>query len=285
LALVASAEKRSEHPLGEAIVRKAEELGIEVEEPEEFEAITGKGVRARVRGREVLAGNRRLFAESGRSIEGIEEVLHRLENEAKTAIIVAVDGRTAGVIGVADTIKEGAKEAIEELHRMGKRVGMITGDNRRTAEAIGKALGVDYILAEVLPGDKASEVKKLQEKGETVIFVGDGINDAPALAQADVGIAVGNATDIAMESGDIVLVRNDPRDVVRAIKLSQRTLSKIKQNIFWAMFYNTILIPFAAGLAYVLFGVQFRPEWAAGAMSLSSVSVVTNSLMLKRVNI
>jgi len=285
LKLVASAEKRSEHPLGEAIVRKAEEQGIEVAEPEEFEAITGKGVRARVRGKEVLAGNRRLFAESGRSIEGIEEVLHRLENEAKTAIIVAVDGRTAGVIGVADTIKEGAKEAIEELHRMGKKVGMITGDNRRTAEAIGKALGVDYILAEVLPGDKASEVKKLQEKGETVIFVGDGINDAPALAQADVGIAVGNATDIAMESGDIVLVRNDPRDVVRAIKLSQRTLSKIKQNIFWAMFYNTILIPFAAGLAYVLFGVQFRPEWAAGAMSLSSVSVVTNSLMLKRVNI
>ncbi|HIH73281.1 MAG TPA: HAD-IC family P-type ATPase, partial [Thermococcaceae archaeon] len=184
-----------------------------------------------------------------------------------------------------DTIKEGAKEAIEELHRMGKKVGMITGDNRRTAKAIGKALGVDYVLAEVLPGDKASEVKKLQEKGETVIFVGDGINDAPALAQADVGIAVGNATDIAMESGDIVLVRNDPRDVVRAIKLSQKTLSKIRQNIFWAMFYNTILIPFAAGLAYVLFGVQFRPEWAAGAMSLSSVSVVTNSLMLKRVNI
>ncbi len=200
--------------------------------------------------------------------------------------MVAIDGKVEGIIAIADTIKEGAMEAIETLHRMGKKVGMITGDNRRTAEAIGKALGVDYILAEVLPGDKANEVKKLQEKGEVVVFVGDGINDAPALAQADVGIAVGNATDIAMESGDIVLVRNDPRDVVRAIKLSQKTISKIKQNIFWAMFYNTILIPFAAGgLAYVLFGVTFRPEWAAGAMSFSSVSVVTNSLMLKRVKV
>lgn len=285
LELVASAEKRSEHPLGEAIVRKAEELGIEVEEPEEFEAVTGKGVRARVRGKGILAGNRRLMVENGISLEGVEETLQKLESEAKTAIIVTIEKKIVGIIGIADTIKEGAREAIEELHRMGKKVGMITGDNRRTAEAIGKALGVDYILAEVLPGDKASEVKKLQEKGEIVIFVGDGINDAPALAQADVGIAVGNATDIAMESGDIVLVRNDPRDVVRAIKLSQRTLSKIKQNIFWAMFYNTVLIPFAAGLAYVLFGVTFQPEWAAGAMSLSSVSVVTNSLMLKRVRV
>ncbi|MCO6040675.1 heavy metal translocating P-type ATPase [Thermococcus alcaliphilus] len=285
LSLVASAEKRSEHPLGEAIVRKVEELGIEIEEPEEFEAITGKGVKARVRGKEVLAGNRKLIIENGISLEGVEETLQKLESEAKTAIVVAIERKIVGIIGIADTIKEGAREAIEELHRMGKKVGMITGDNKRTAEAIGKALGVDYILAEVLPGDKANEVKKLQEKGEIVVFVGDGINDAPALAQADVGIAVGNATDIAMESGDIVLVKNDPRDVVRAIKLSQRTLSKIKQNIFWAMFYNTILIPFAAGLAYVLFGVTFQPEWAAGAMSLSSVSVVTNSLMLKRVRV
>ncbi|MCD6525315.1 MAG: cadmium-translocating P-type ATPase, partial [Thermococcus sp.] len=282
LKLVASAEKRSEHPLGDAIVRKAREMGLELEEPEEFEAITGKGVRAKVKGVEILAGNRKLLAENGYSIDGIDKTLRKLEGEGKTAMIVAVNGRMAGIIGIADTIKEGAKEAIEELHRMGKKVGMITGDNRRTAEAIGKSIGVDYILAEVLPGDKANEVKKLQEKGEIVIFVGDGINDAPALAQANVGIAVGNATDVAMESGDMVLVRNDPRDVVKAIKLSQKTLAKIKQNIFWAMFYNTVLIPFAAGLAFVLFGITFQPEWAAGAMSLSSVSVVTNSLMLKR---
>lgn len=285
LRLVASAERRSEHPLGEAVVRKAEELGLELEEPEEFEAITGKGVRAVVGGREVLAGNRNLMVEKGLDLDEVEATLRELENEAKTAVIVAIDGKIAGVFGIADTIKEGAKEAIKELHRMGKKVGMITGDNRRTAEAIGKALGVDYILAEVLPGEKASEVKKLQERGEIVVFVGDGINDAPALAQADIGIAVGNATDIAMESGDIVLMKNDPRDVVRAIKLSQKTLGKIKQNIFWAMFYNTMLIPFAAGLAFVLFGIEFRPEWAAGAMSISSVSVVTNSLLLKRVKI
>ncbi|WP_297070489.1 heavy metal translocating P-type ATPase [Thermococcus sp.] len=285
LKLVASAERRSEHPLGEAVVRKAEELGLELDEPEEFEAIAGKGLRAVVGGRRVLAGNRSLMLERGIEVAGVEEMLRRLENEAKTAVIVAVDGKIAGILGIADTIKEGAKEAIGELHSMGKKVGMITGDNRRTAEAIGETLGVDHILAEVLPGEKAGEVKKLQENGETVVFVGDGINDAPALAQADVGIAVGNATDIAMESGDIVLMRNDPLDAVRAIKLSQKTLGKIKQNIFWAMFYNTMLIPFAAGLAFVLFGMEFRPEWAAGAMSISSVSVVTNSLLLKRAKI
>jgi len=216
-------------------------MGLELEEPEEFEAITGKGVRAKVKGREVLAGNRKLLAENGFSISNVEEILRKLEGEGKTAVIVAINGRVAGIIGIADTIKEGAKEAIEELHS--------------------------------------------QEKGEIVIFVGDGINDAPALAQANVGIAVGNATDVAMESGDMVLVRNDPRDVVKAIKLSQKTLAKIKQNIFWAMFYNTVLIPFAAGLAFVLFGITFQPEWAAGAMSLSSVSVVTNSLLLKRVRV
>jgi Cu+-exporting ATPase len=285
LRLVASVEKRSEHPLGEAVVRKAGELGLDLGEPEEFEALAGRGLRAVIGGREVLAGNRKLMLERGIKTDGIEETLQKLENEAKTAIVVAIDGEVTGVMGVADTVKEGAREAIEELHRMGKKVGMITGDNRRTAEAIGKALSVDYILAEVLPGGKAGEVKKLQEKGEIVIFIGDGINDAPALAQADIGIAVGNATDIAMESGDIVLMRNDPRDVVKAIKLSQKTLGKIKQNIFWAMFYNTMLIPFAAGLAFILFGIEFRPEWAAGAMSISSVSVVTNSLLLKRTEV
>ncbi|WP_175059839.1 heavy metal translocating P-type ATPase [Thermococcus sp. 2319x1] len=285
LRLVASAEKRSEHPLGEAIVRRAQELGLELQEPEEFEAVTGKGIKAKVDGKEILAGNRKLLKENGYSIENVEETLHKLEDEAKTAIIVAIDGKIVGVIGIADTIKEHAKEAIEELHRMGKKVGMITGDNRRTANAIAKQLNIDYVLAEVLPQDKANEVKKLQEKGEVVIFVGDGINDAPALAQADIGIAVSSGTDIAMESGEIVLMRNDIRDVVKAIKLSQKTLSKIKQNFFWAMVYNVILIPIAAGLAYILLGIQFRPEWAAGAMSLSSVSVVMNSLTLKRAKI
>ena len=285
LRLIASAERRSEHPLGEAILRKALELGIDLEEPERFEVIAGKGLRAVVGGREIIAGNRRFIEENGQSVKGVERELRKLEDEAKTAVVVAVEGRVVGIVGIADTIKAGAKEAIEELHRMGKKVCMITGDNVRTAGAIARQLNVDYVLAEVLPGDKAKEVKKLQEKGEIVIFVGDGINDAPALAQADVGIAVGNATDVAMESGDIVLIRNDPMDVVRAIKLSQKTLGKIKQNIFWAMFYNTMLIPFAAGLAFVLFGVEFQPEWAAGAMSLSSVSVVTNSLLLKRAKI
>ncbi len=285
IGLVASAEKRSEHPLGEAVVRKAEELGLEIEEPEEFEAVTGKGLRAKVGGREILAGNRKFLREAGYSVDDIEKTLHRLEDEAKTAIIIAIDGKIAGVMGIADTIKENAREAVEELHRMGKKVGMITGDNRRTAKAIARQLNIDYVLAEVLPQDKANEVKKLQEKGEVVIFVGDGINDAPALAQADIGIAVSSGTDIAMESGEIVLMRNDIRDVVKAIKLSQKTLSKIKQNFFWAMIYNLILIPIAAGLAYILLGIEFRPEWAAGAMSLSSVSVVSNSLLLKKARI
>lgn len=285
LKIAASAERRSEHPLGAAIVKKARELGMEVKEPLKFDTITGKGIRAIVGESEVVIGNLKLLMEHGYSVETVEDILRKLEGEGKTAVIVGIDGKIGGIIGIADTIKEGAEEAIRELHRMGKRVGMITGDNRRTAGAIAKQLNVDYVLAEVLPHDKVREVKKLQERGEKVIFVGDGINDAPALAQADVGIAVSSGTDIAIESGDIVLIKNDPRDVVRAIKLSQKTLSKIKQNIFWALFYNSILIPFAAGLAFILFGITFKPEWAAGAMSLSSVSVVTNSLMLKRADV
>lgn len=284
LSLVASAEKRSEHPLGEAIVRKAQELGLEIKEPQSFETITGMGIMAVVDGKEILVGNRKLFLERGYSIEEVEHILHELEDFAKTTIIVAVDGNIVGIIGIADTIKKYAKEVVEELHRMGKKVGIITGDNRRTAKAIAKQLNVDYVLAEVLPQDKANEVKNLQETGEIVIFVGDGINDAPALAQADIGIAVSSGTDIAMESGEIILMRNDLRDVVKAIKLSQKTLSKIKQNFFWAMIYNLILIPIAAGALYPTLGILFRPEWAAGAMAASSVTVVSNSLLLKRYN-
>ncbi|MEQ9715414.1 MAG: heavy metal translocating P-type ATPase [Candidatus Asgardarchaeum sp.] len=284
LSLVASAEKRSEHPLGEAIVRKAQELGLEIKEPQSFETITGMGIMAVVDGKEILVGNRKLFLERGYSIEEVEHILHKLEDFAKTTIIVAVDGKIAGIIGIADTIKKYAKEVIKELHKMGKKVGIITGDNRRTAKAVAKQLNVDYVLAEVLPQDKANEVRKLQERGEIVIFVGDGINDAPALAQADIGIAVSSGTDIAMESGEIVLMRNDLRDVVKAIKLSQKTLSKIKQNFFWAMIYNSILIPIAAGALFPTLRILFRPEWAAGAMAASSVTVVSNSLLLKRYN-
>jgi Cu+-exporting ATPase len=193
-----------------------------------------------------------------------------------------VNGKIAGVLGIADKLKETARDAVDQLKEMDKKVIMITGDNRRTAEAIARELGIDEVMAEILPQDKAKEVKKLQDIGEVVAFVGDGINDAPALAQADVGIAIGSGTDVAIESGEIVLVRDDLTDVVAAIQLSEKTLSKIKQNLFWALVYNSILIPAAAGLLYPLLGVLFRPEWAGAAMAMSSVSVVTNSLLLKR---
>ncbi len=282
LKIAASAEKRSEHPLAEAIVKKAESEGVEIEEPEKFEVLVGKGVEASLNGDRILVGSRQLMIEKGLSFDGkVEEVLRKLEEDAKTAILVASNGRIVGVIGIADTIKESAREAIEELHKMGKKVAMMTGDNRRTAEAIARKLGIDEVLAEVLPHQKAEEVKKLQEKGEIVAFVGDGINDAPALAQADLGIAMGSGTDIALESGDIVLMRDDLKDVVAAIQLSEKTLSKIKQNLFWAMIYNTSLIPIAAGVLYPIFGIVFKPEFAGLAMAMSSVSVVTNSLLMK----
>ncbi|WP_456473892.1 heavy metal translocating P-type ATPase [Candidatus Pyrohabitans sp.] len=282
LGMVASAEKNSEHPLAQAIVNHAKEAGVELLDAEKFEVITGKGVVARVAGKEVLIGNRTLMQEHGIEVGSeVEEHLQKLESEAKTAMLAVVDGKLAGIVAVADRIKEHALETIEYLHRMGKKVAMITGDNRRTAEAIARKLGIDVVLAEVLPHEKANEVKRLQEKGEVVAFVGDGINDAPALAQADVGIAIGSGTDVAIESGEIVLIKDDLRDVVAAIQLSKKTLNKIKQNLFWAMFYNTMLIPVAAGLGYILFGIVFRPEWAAAAMAVSSVSVVSNSLLMK----
>ncbi len=282
LRIAAIAEKRSEHPLAEAIVRKAESEGIGVDDPEKFEVIAGKGVVALLNSDRILVGSRKLMADNGLAVdERIEEALQRLEMEAKTAVLVASNSKIIGVVGIADTLKESAKEAIKELHTMGKKVAMITGDNRRTAEAIAKMLNIDTVLAEVLPHQKAEEVKRLQEKGVVVAFVGDGINDAPALAQADLGIAIGSGTDIAIESGEIVLIKDDIRDVAAAIQLSGKTLSKIKQNLFWAMIYNTLLIPVAAGLLYPLFGIIFRPEWAGAAMAVSSVSVVTNSLLMK----
>jgi Cu+-exporting ATPase len=273
--LAASVEKGSEHPLGEAITAEANGRGLSLSDPLGFTAIAGHGVKAEVDDQQILVGNRRLFKENQIDLGTAQDDLEKLEESGSTALLVAVDGQLAGVIGVADTIKEGSLKAISELHEMGLEVAMVTGDNHRTAQAIGDQVGVDKILAEVLPGDKAAQVKKLQAEGQVVAMVGDGINDAPALAQADIGIAIGTGTDVAMASAPVVLISGDLRGVPKAIALSRRTLKTIKQNLFWAFFYNTILIP-AAALGFL------NPMLAAGAMSFSSIFVVTNSLRLRR---
>jgi Cu+-exporting ATPase len=282
LKVAASVEKNSQHPLAEAIVRRAEETGIDLEESEGFDTFGGKGVTARVAGTEVLIGNRTLFEERRISYpEEVEDQIVQLETEGKTAILVARDNKISGVIAVADTLKASTKDAISAFKAMGLNVVMITGDNARTAHAIAAHIGIDRVLAEVLPQDKAEEVKRLQDNGEVVAFVGDGINDAPALAQADVGIAIGSGTDVAIESGEIVLIKDDLMDAVSAVQLSKKVMMRIKQNLFWAFAYNTALIPMAAGVLYPFFGITFRPELAGLAMALSSVTVVTLSLMLK----
>jgi Cu+-exporting ATPase len=282
LKLAASVEKNSQHPLAEAIVRKAAENGIALEETEGFDTFGGKGVIATVAGTEMLIGNRALFDERAISYpEAVEEKIVQLETEGKTVILVARDGALGGVIAIADTLKETTNEAINALKEMRLNVIMITGDNARTAHAIADQIGIEQVLAEVLPQDKAEEVKRLQMRGEVVAFVGDGINDAPALAQADVGIAIGSGTDVAIESGDIVLIKDDLMDAVAAVQLSKKVMSRIKQNIFWAFAYNTALIPMAAGILYPFFGITFKPELAGLAMALSSVTVVTLSLMLR----
>ncbi len=282
LKLAAIVEKRSEHPLGEAIVKGAKDRDIDIPEAEEFNSITGKGVKARYLGQEILLGNRKLMEEKGIDVKNIEKNLQDLEEQGKTTMIVAINNKIAGLVAVADTLKEYSQKAVQELKRMGKEVVMITGDNSRTGNAIARELGMSKVLAEVLPQDKANEIKKLQEKGRKVAMVGDGINDAPALTQADIGIAIGSGTDVAIEAGDIVLIKEDLRDVVIAMDLSRYAMKKIKQNLFWAFFYNSVGIPIAAGVLYPFTGFLLNPMIAGAAMAFSSVSVVSNSLLMRR---
>ncbi len=281
LQLAASAEKESEHPLGEAIIRSAEKEGIAFIRPERFAALPGLGIETVIDHKTVHLGNHRLMLDKKIELGTMCDKADHLASEGKTPMYIAVDYKLAGIIAVADTIKENSAKAIRRLHDMGMEVAMITGDNQRTAQAIAKQVGIDRILAEVLPQDKANEVKLLQSEGKKVAMVGDGINDAPALVQADIGIAIGSGTDIAMESADIVLMKSDLMDVITAIQLSKRTIRNIKQNLFWAFGYNSAGIPLAAGVFYAFGGYLLNPVFAAAAMSFSSVSVLTNALRLK----
>ncbi|MBS3096226.1 heavy metal translocating P-type ATPase [Candidatus Woesearchaeota archaeon] len=281
LEIAATAEKGSEHPLGQAIIKKAEETKLKIPKGESYQTVAGKGIKSSYNNDTILVGNRLFMKDYKLPTENIENQIQKLENEGKTAVIVAYGKKIIGLIAIADTLKEFSREAVAELEKMGKEVWMITGDNERTAKAIAKQLGIENVMAEVLPQDKAKKVRELQEKGKIVAAVGDGINDAPMLAQADVGIAVGAGTDIAKETGGIVLIKNDLRDVVTAIDLSRRTVSKMKQNLFWAFFYNVALIPVAAGALYP-FGIVLNPIFAAIAMASSSITVVGNAMLLNR---
>ena len=290
LRLAASAERGSEHPLGEAIVRAANEQGLSLSQPTDFESIAGFGIRAQVDGRSILLGNLRLMEQQSVHLNGLAAKAQTLQAEAKTAMWLAVDGQASALIGVADTIKDGSKDAVQAMHNLGLTVVMMTGDNEATAQAIAAEVGIDRVFAEVLPGDKAAYVKQLQDEGYVVGMVGDGINDAPALAQANVGLAIGTGTDVAMETADVTLMRGDLRSVPQAIKLSKATMRNIKENLIWAFGYNTALIPIAAGILAPFdwapdFLRQLHPILAAGAMAFSSISVVSNSLRLRRVRL
>ncbi len=282
LRLAADAERGSEHPLGEAIVRAADERGLSAREATHFEAISGEGLAATVDGRDLLIGNARLMSNRNVEIASMRDEINRLASEGRTPMIVAIDGELGGVIAVADTVRDSARLAVRRLREADVEVVMLTGDNRRTAEAVARDLGIDRVLAEVLPSEKASHVEQLQAEGRTVAMVGDGVNDAPALATADIGIAIGAGTDVAVETASVVLMKSDPLDVLRAIILSKATVRKMKQNLAWASVYNVLAIPVAAGIFYPSWGIMLRPEWAALLMSISSIIVAINAVLLKR---
>ncbi len=283
LKIAASLEKYSLHPLAEAIVHRAKEMKIDIIEPQNQETMEGKGLRGMIEDKSAIVGSEIFLKENGIAIpKEMEGKIRELENKGKTLVLIGYDKKIIGIIAIADMIKPEAKDAVDALKKMGLKPAMITGDNNQTAMAIAKELGIEKFIAEVLPKDKSDEIKRLQKEGEIVAFVGDGINDAPALAQSDLGIAIGSGTDVAIESGDIVLVKNKITDVVATIKLARKVMSRIKQNLFWAFFYNLILIPVAAGILYPIFKITFRPEFAGLAMAMSSVTVVSLSLMLKK---
>jgi Cu2+-exporting ATPase len=283
LRFAASADQPSQHPLAEAIVNGARVRKVDLVAPQKFDSIPGYGIEASVGGSRVLIGNNKLMEREGVRLDGFIERITALASDAKTVMYVAVDGRAAGLLAVADTVRDSAGRAVIGLREMGVETLMLTGDNRNTAHAIARQLGINTVIAEVLPEDKANEMSKLQSAGRKVAMVGDGVNDAPALAQADVGVAIGAGTDVAIETADVVLVKNDPADVARSIVLARKVRGKIRQNLFWAAIYNVIAIPVAAGALYSSLGLLLRPEWAALAMSASTVTVTFNALLLNRV--
>ncbi|HEY9052046.1 MAG TPA: HAD-IC family P-type ATPase, partial [Gammaproteobacteria bacterium] len=283
--LAACVERASEHPLAAAIVRGAEARGLMLSAAEDFQSVTGKGVTGKVDGRNIALGNLKLLQDMQIDAGDLTELADAGRAEGQTVMLIAIDGRAAGLIGVADPVKQTTPEAIQFLHDEGIKIVMLTGDNRKTAEAVAGRLGIDSVQAEVLPEQKATVIKRLQEEGKIVAMAGDGINDAPALAQAQVGIAMGTGTDIAMESADVTLVKGDLRGIVRARRLSRATMKNIRQNLFFAFIYNTAGVPIAAGVLYPFFGLLLSPMIAAAAMSFSSVSVITNALRLRRINI
>ena len=278
-----SIESKSSHPIAKAIIAEAAKRGISPIEPSQFESFPGQGLRAIVNGKIILTGNAKIMIANKIPLEPAREAIDRLSNEGKTFSLISIDGRVAGITGIADTVRINAKKTVSALQSLGIEVAMITGDHKKIAESIGKELGINRVFAEVLPQDKANYIKKLQDEGKFVAMVGDGVNDAPALALADIGIAIGAGTDVAIETGNIVLMKSEPYDIVNAIKLSKATVRKMKQNLFWAAIYNVLAIPVAAGVFYPAFGIYLRPEISALLMSASSIIVATNAVLLKRI--